>query len=760
MANERNTIMRATHRSAVAVTIALGLCLTGEAAPAADKNAQKCTDGSAKAIQKFSATMLKELAKCREKPEIPYTAQCDESLKKIDKAAGKRDKSIVKACKSLDPVLAFQYTGCQAFGCDAGDTTAAGYQTCIACATDGAMARLSRAVTNSCGNGFVDAGEECDGNHPLCDARCQIGSVCGNDMLEPHEECDTSVSGSTCAGEGYQCVPVGLEKECTCVPPCALDPVPARVAFETDPPSDGACGCTLTDPNVTTCSGASKVADLQCGKLLVGGGLSAVPPGPTPDGATTYVGLPVCFGTELIIGGDAAEDLPMGDRRKRCSKGFDAGNPQCFFGPALGVVNNTAPLSTCVINALKQDLRGTMNAATGHATMTAELESKVFLTGDLISGRCRGGSMPGKPCIRNEPARGGCAECVGSTNAGQGCEDDTDCPGGSCNGLCATDVNAQCDVGANAGMACTVPVCDSGASVGELCGSTCPSCGLTTTSICNGGVNQGDLCDDDGDCPGSTCTTSDCPGGTCTATTKPVQPCPVCVDDKFNPISDGSTGTCDLGANRNGSCSSTNSDGLTIDCAPIVGQELDDLPITLKNMTTGQATMVADADGSFCNFGLCEGGGRPGEDCNNDAECEGGTCHKRCQTTENSPFKGNLCENDDQCIGETVGYCGQAESGAFIREAGGPTVRRIIENGRPAAAPVAVGDPPKPSTVGAVFCIPVTEDQAINSAGSLPGPGAVSIEGTFTVFGKCVGGSAPPNTYCRNDSDCPGGSCG
>ncbi len=793
--------MHSNRRTVLAVALATSLGLIAASASAADKNDRKCIDAVAKANQKFAATMLKELAKCREKPSDPSTAECRASLPKIVKAATKREKSIEKKCKSLDPVRAFGYAGCQAPGCK----NAAGYQACTACATEGAMARQYRTVGNACGK--------------------------------------------ACIQEGYQSVPEGLEKQCTCVPPCALDPVPARVAFETAPSSGGACGCTLSDSNDTSCSGASKVADLQCGKLLVGGGLSSVPPGPTPDGATTFIQLAVCAGDELIIGPDDGEGP---DPRKNCSKGiahcrgsgapcvedFDCcENPdcckngdcpiletcdeECFFGPAIGVVNNTAALSACVINALKEDLRGTMNATTGHATTTAELESRTFLTGDLIFGRCRGGPMPGKPCSRGGVTpRGDCAECAGGGNDGEACQDDTtgqcvggsnafgsctsdsdcqvclggendgdpcgddsdcpgstcgapgscdgNCPGGSCVGLCADDENAQCMGGANAGMACTVAVCESGGNLGLPCTADpiCRDgpCGTTTTSVCNAGPNQGDFCDDDGDCPGSTCSTSDCPGGTCTAMgNTPVQACPVCVSGKFNPITDGSSGTCDLGANQGGACSSTNSEGMTIDCAPTEEQFLANLPVTLNNMTTGQATMAADADGTFCNFGFCEGGGRAGEFCNNSAECAGGTCHKTCQgglDTNGLPLHGTPCENHDQCRGLTNGFCGQNAPGAFIigDAGGGATVRRIIENGQPAPAPVPVGDV-KQTKVGAVFCIPVTPKQEINSAASLPGPGAVALEGTFTVFGRCAGG-ASAGAYCLDDSACPGGTCG
>jgi hypothetical protein len=388
---------------------------------------------------------------------------------------------------------------------------------------------------------------------------------------------------------------------------------------------------------------------------------------------------------------------------------------------------------------------------------------------------------------------------VSGGNALQTCTDNSDCPGGSCegncpggacHGICADDVSAVCVGGSNTDAACTTAVCVAGVSPGLTCtsdancddacvggtnagdecadagdcpGGACSNLGTCGAGICTGGASQGAICTMDADCPSSTCTTTDCPGGTCTAQGEPpVQPCPVCVDARFNPITDGSTGTCDLGASQGAACASTNSHGLTIDCAPDDELFLADLPITLDNLTTGQATMVADDDGTFCNFGFCVGGGRAGTACDNTAECEGGTCQKTCQgglDANGDPLDGLPCQNDDQCAGLTQGVCGQPDPGAFIAvQAGGVLVRRIIESGQPAPAPITVGDVTN-AKVGAVFCIPITPSKAINSVDGVPGPGAVALEGTVTVFGRCVGG-ANDGEYCLAPSDCPSGACG
>ena len=668
-------------------------------------------------------------------------------------------------------------------------------------------------TTDSCGISVLGDGicagtpvdvEDCDGNDDArCPGACQpdcrcplsvttttttttttLRGECGDGVVnQVLEECDGD--GSQCPTT-FECVPSGFARECTCVAPCRLNPRPARVRIATEVSAGELCGCTLQNSRDTTCAGSSKIANLRCGEVLVGGGFSAAPPRPAPDGAMTFLGLPFCSDTELIMGPDVGEGP---DPRTNCS------HAGCFLGPPIDIVNNTAALSVCVINGLTGDLRGTINATTGHATMSAELNSKTFLTGDLVFGRCRGGPTPGKPCNREGATpRGDCAVCTGGANDGETCQDDTtgqcagganafqdctddsdcpggscngNCPGGSCNGLCADDVNAQCVGGANAGMPCTVAVCEGGGSPGLPCTAdvNCRpgACGLTTTSICNGGANQGRFCDDDADCPGSTCTASDCPGGACVpGGSTPVQACPACVDDKFNPITDGSTGTCDLGANQGGACSSTNSEGLTIDCPPTDELAVADLPVTINDLTTGQATMMADADGTFCNFGFCEGGGRAGEFCNNSAECDGGTCHKTCQgglDTNGEPLDGKPCQSDSQCAGLASGSCGQVDPGAFILgDAGGVTVRRIIENGQPASGPLEVGDVTQ-AKLATVFCMPQIPKAAISSAFSLPGPGTATLNVTFAIFGKCIGG-ADAGAFCRDASDCPGGTCG
>ncbi len=68
-------------------------------------------------------------------------------------------------------------------------------------------------VPTNCGNGALDAGEQCDdgnttsGDH--CSSTCQIEAVCGDSVIEGNENCD---DGNTTAGDG--CAPVCRVEVC------------------------------------------------------------------------------------------------------------------------------------------------------------------------------------------------------------------------------------------------------------------------------------------------------------------------------------------------------------------------------------------------------------------------------------------------------------------------------------------------------------------------------------------------------------------
>src|SRR5262249_42200531 len=80
----------------------------------------------------------------------------------------------------------------------------------------------------------------------------------------------------------------------------------------------------------------------------------------------------------------------------------------------------------------------------------------------------------------------------------------------------------------------------------------------------------------------------------------------------------------------------------------------------------------------------------------------------------------------------------QASNGCF----GNTTCVNITENGMAAGA-ISAGVP-KNATLASVFCIPATASLAINGSARLPGPGAISLPGTYAAnysFASTRGGS-------------------
>jgi len=178
------------------------------------------------------------------------------------------------------------------------------------------------------------------------------------------------------------------------------------------------------------------------------------------------------------------------------------------------------------------------------------------------------------------------------------------------------------------------------------------------------------------------------------------QPCPLCTSDgnPANALSgtpeNPASGVCSNGANVGGACVTTNSTGLSRDCPPGgVGEgapctpdgtsscthgstNLGDLAVNLSPLSTATVS-ATNADGLFCPG---QGGANAG------------------------------------CFGTNV----SAEECTSITEVGSPAGLLSLEV--PAAAKLA-----------SVFCIPATGDAAVDGAGGLPGPGATTLTGTFTL---------------------------
>ena len=115
-----------------------------------------------------------------------------------------------------------------------------------------------------------------------------------------------------------------------------------------------------------------------------------------------------------------------------------------------------------------------------------------------------------------------------------------------------------------------------------------------------------------------------------------------------------------------GACTTTNSQGTSLDCPPSAGVFLSTLPVDLTPLTSSQKVTTA-ADGLFCS--------------------------------------------------------GQFNPGAFGQDA----TQVIVQNGSP-GGDLSDGQP-HASVLVSNFCIPPTGNAQVDGIGDLPGPGSLSLPG-------------------------------
>lgn len=219
----------------------------------------------------------------------------------------------------------------------------------------------------------------------------------------------------------------------------------------------GACGEVLN-------GSGTKLADIGCGGLDIGGGTSTVAEGPVPNGSISRF-TAICENNDCdLCPSLTAEVLPSGGRVECTDTG-------CSFGPPLPIEN--AGTSTCVINTFLNPAFGVLSRTTGEATITFPLNSQTYLTGDPTSpcpyctngienpdtgqpevlvgsienpqtGTCDGGATPGAVCITTN-SQGLTNNCLpGGVDASNNCQVGSTCADGSVNlgGLQVTLANA------------------------------------------------------------------------------------------------------------------------------------------------------------------------------------------------------------------------------------------------------------------------------------------------------------------------------
>jgi hypothetical protein len=203
-----------------------------------------------------------------------------------------------------------------------------------------------------------------------------------------------------------------------------------------------------------------------------------------------------------------------------------------------------------------------------------------------------------------------------------------------------------------------------------------------------------------------------------------IQPCPLC-----------SAGTCIGGPNNGMGCD----EGTTAinasyptshDCAPDGSDSIGTLPVafSLKSGTvTWTGTTATNDTGSTASIqtrvfsGFCRDKALPGGTGSFDVSATAGGQFQQCW--ENGMAVGEACSE----ALNGAESCEQNNQGAFGPNGGANRTIRAIGS----ATSILSG--PAPGTLVSVFSIPPTFDATIDSAGDLPGPGAVALPGTATL---------------------------
>ena len=468
------------------LVVAIGLAVlvsAGSPAPADVMDAARCKEAKAKETGKKVASLLKAFGKNEKRPNLIKLAL------DISKAGSKFTKGFTKA----------ESIGCQTTG----DADVIGAK------VDAFVLNVAGMISPVCGDAIVAPDEECDDGNSLngdcCSSECmstEEGPCCmsgesaccvlGPDLLS----FETSVGSGKC-GElrNYRC---GNPGTCSDDPgrPCLLDdecPGPATCEGEGDPSfeshgcvDDGDCDLGPCDVPETTCQGDAAIActqdsdctaicvertagqfpvNLDCGAVYVGGGLNSVPlPIAIPDRDKFFVRVTSCNGVtgEMTLGPTTPTEVGT----RHCTQGRQCssdGSPcvldgdcgagtcedLCLFGAPLPMPNAAMPIaSTCVVKVVAEDATGTAQCTGGAINLTIPRRAFVYLTGDLF-GASAPPDIPGvQPCPLCDYL------CQGGSKDKFPCDDDSECPGGSCGS------STECLGGADDGSPCTPATSD------------------------------------------------------------------------------------------------------------------------------------------------------------------------------------------------------------------------------------------------------------------------------------------------------------
>ncbi len=686
-----------------------------------DKAMATCQAVVVKAYEKYGSIYFKDFTICKktELKDFPDSIQeisdCigADFKGKFAKIRGKILTMIQKKCAGLDLQTAFPGV------CQAQATSDTGLADCLAdrveCRSCEAMVGIDGipasirpcdlldngaldASCGGCGNGVVEAPEECDdgGESITCDSDCTLAecgdgtlnptageqcddnntnpddgctdscTICGDGVVTPPEECDDGnlISGDGCSsaclcgpGSGEfgcqdpQCpnageltIFAGTGKECSTNADCDIGD--GRL-----PAAEGAAWCdtSLVTPRCvstteldTGWTGIAHDSDVSDRAVTMG---RLVCPGPAPT-----------CGLCAVVGIDPTPRncRCANDPRAICNEPFQADNDdcggdvcECYFGPPIPLSSGNVP--ACAINRFAENVSGTANVDTGEGEITAKLATLVYL-GDLI----------------HTP----CPYCSGDVTPGDGLRDGT-CVLGDHDGLpCDVDAfnatfpadpaipgnNGQGNT-SNSGMSldCWPPSGKnvSGSGLNLVLKQTTGTTSLPPASIPCGFIRKCSdeprtFCATNGDC-GGCASNADCgSNGVCDGSGRcSCEPGPTCRDDSNFSV------RCEQFDNSMCKTCATNAD-----CPGIAACESGHCGCLPKNQCSDDRTLLcwSNADCGGCTTNADCGPPLGGGICDGTGQCSCGPAISKC-------FCG-LCSDDEAIACSSEAECGTCSTNA------------------------------------------------------------------------------------------------
>jgi cysteine-rich repeat protein len=276
----------------------------------------------------------------------------------------------------------------------------------------------------ACGNGVLDPGEVCDppGTNG-CKAGCKsftpttIPAVCNNGTVEDGEGCEPPAAGNGCSATcqvemGWTCPQPGF---CFKNPTCGDGNVDTELGEQCEnPPLPMApitgCGADCKAQAGYTCVGLTW-QDTQCYKPLCGDGV--ITPGEQCDDGANGAG---CVGCQLTAGW--ACPTPGAACIPKCGDGLLVGSEECDDGNKM---DGDGCNKGCKVEP-------------GKKCPTPNMTCVDSVCGDSVQDK-------GEGCDN-----GGTKVCIGGTNKGKACVDNTGCPNSTCQLLpiAGDSCNANC----------------------------------------------------------------------------------------------------------------------------------------------------------------------------------------------------------------------------------------------------------------------------------------------------------------------------